>query len=203
MVELQDHLKSSIPGCLFRWAKQNLQWQILYITTLTLEVVDGLRVRAGVMACCASTSWKWRGILKTPVGDVTRAQIKRLVEYDPTLNNRQIADVLNISRQGVHWHVKNMPELKRISVHKACDICGVRIKKTNHGWCRKCRRESYSYEFVCGFCKKVNVTYGYIASARRNNLRIGKSKNDYCNRECFNKLRSQNSKKNKRKKRRK
>jgi len=120
-----------------------------------------------------------------------QAQIRKLIEFDPTVKNRVIAETLGISRQLVHYHTKALQlrgiPLVREGVSRGCrGGCGRRVEKDRkHQLCRGCLRLSYAYEFACGECGKVNVIYGRLAACRRRNAKFLKDKQiDFCDRRC-------------------
>jgi predicted amidophosphoribosyltransferase len=119
-----------------------------------------------------------------------KTAIARLIEFEPSLSNSDIARTLSVSRQLVSYHTKRM-RLKRGSIPRGCAGCQRRIKTGNHTrLCRTCILESYAYEFVCAECGRTNVVYGVEASNRRSNNRRYKtaradgSYTDHCNRSC-------------------
>ena len=120
-----------------------------------------------------------------------KKSIARLIEFEPSLGNSDIATVLGISRQLVSYHAKRMTGVKRGKIPRGCAGCGRRIKTGNNTrLCRTCTLESYGYEFSCAECGKTNVVYGVEASNRRANNRRYKTPRadgsyvDHCNRSC-------------------
>ena len=116
----------------------------------------------------------------------TRATIQRLIEFDTTASNSDIARALGISRQAVSQHVHRMSGLPtRQKLFRTCAGCRSRIGwKSGSGMCHKCRTLSYTYEFVCAFCGSVQHATGMNASVRRNldsrYAEQGKVKRNFC-----------------------
>ena len=117
-------------------------------------------------------------------GTSTRDKIRQLIECNPELTNVEIANALEISRQLVSHHRTSMG-MPRSSPNRACNGCGVRIGRYNStGFCRKCKTLSYTYEFKCTQCGKINSKTGRDAINRRNSMKYKKNSFDFCNLSC-------------------
>ena len=117
----------------------------------------------------------------------TQKKIRALVEYEPTINQTQIAEVMGVTKQWISWNVKRMTGLHRVrlSGNKPCFICGKLVSPANKsGMCAGCKRMSNSYEFICHQCGTVRVEYGTKASTRRANKRFKKNPYDFCDHKC-------------------
>lgn len=117
----------------------------------------------------------------------TRDQIRRLIEFSPTLGNAEIARVLGCSRQNVSYHARRLA-LPREGVPRSCaGGCGRRVRQgLTTGMCRSCWRISHSYEFVCAACGQVRAVSGDQAASRRRNAKHlkGEQARDYCDSSC-------------------
>jgi biotin operon repressor len=115
-----------------------------------------------------------------------RDQIRKLIQFEPTLGNAEIARVLGCSRQNVSYHARRLA-LPREGVPRSCaGGCGRRVRQgLTTGMCRSCWRTSYAYEFVCAACGQVRVVYGDLAASRRRNAKHLKPRSqDYCDSSC-------------------
>jgi len=120
----------------------------------------------------------------------TKEGIRRLIEFDPTASNSDIARALDVSRQLVSFHVQKMKGLPKRTPRESvlgvrCLGCPRRITRTNkYRMCRACLKASHTYEFVCAFCGVVNEATGQKASLRRvldnRYERLGKTKRNFC-----------------------
>ena len=124
----------------------------------------------------------------------TKEGIRRLIEFDPTASNSDIARALGISRQAVSQHVHRMSGLPtRQKRFRTCAGCRSRIGWNSlSGMCHKCRTLSYTYEFVCAFCGSVQPATGGSASFKRfldaRYAEHGKVKRNFCSRSHANKF---------------
>lgn len=118
----------------------------------------------------------------------TSTQVRRLIEFDPTVTNSQIAIALGISRQLVGYHVTKL-KLPRSTPNRSCNSCGKRIGRYNgSGLCKDCRPMAFAYEFICAYCRKINVVTGRKATNRRRSKLFKKSTNDFCDLRCSKKF---------------
>ncbi len=114
-----------------------------------------------------------------------KEQIRELIEFNPALTNIEIADVLNVTRSLVSYHARTMTVPRRTK-NRSCAGCGIRIKTTSKtGMCNKCGVSTY--EFVCGWCKKVNLIQGRKAWGRRANQYHKLTDLDFCDNVCSGK----------------
>lgn len=113
-----------------------------------------------------------------------KADIRRLIEFDPTVTNSDIGRALGISRALVSYHTRRM-DVRRKLAQPQCYGCRKQISKRRiNGMCRECIRASYSYEYVCAQCGQVGVAEGRKATTRRQNMRTNPAKRDFCSRRC-------------------
>ena len=114
-----------------------------------------------------------------------KEKIRSMIEFNPAVLDSEIAEALNITRQGVHYHTKDMKIQRTRSVPTRCSGCSKPILKSSISkMCALCRRESYAYEFKCAHCGKLNVLYGSKASIRRKNDKKKQSDKNFCNQSC-------------------
>jgi hypothetical protein len=116
----------------------------------------------------------------------TKDMIRRLIEFDHSITNTQIAEATGLSRQLVSYHARNL-RMPRQSPNRSCTGCGCRIKRDNStGLCRTCRPMSHAYEYQCAYCGTVAVVTGTDATNRRNSKRHKKNPDlDFCNSKCY------------------
>ena len=114
-------------------------------------------------------------------GTSVRAQVIRLIKFDPTLGNSEIARVIGCSRALVHWHTRTI-HLPRKPNHVSCVACKKRVRARNvSGMCRECRWESYAYEFICDWCHVPQVALREKASQRRQLAKADPDRKQFCN----------------------
>lgn len=120
----------------------------------------------------------------------TKEMIRRLIEFDSTITNTQIAEATGLSRQLVSYHTRTL-NLPRRSDNRSCSFCGKRITRYNaSGLCKDCRHLQYAYEFQCAYCGEVYVVFGGDAANRRNSKKHKKNPNlDFCTLKCAQRYR--------------
>jgi hypothetical protein len=117
--------------------------------------------------------------------------VRRLLSLNPDLTYREIGELAGVSKQRVFQLVEQHGLKKNnrwADTSKACmGGCSKRLRpKTNKtGWCRECLKKAHSYEFVCGFCRQVNVVTGSDAASRRQNAKRRKFPGvQFCTKRC-------------------
>ena len=128
-----------------------------------------------------------QSLKKLYMAKYTRSIIKKLIEFDPEISNTQIVQATGFSKQLVSYHRRRMDMGNQLA-RRTCVSCNKILAKYNSlGLCKNCKYMAFGYEFVCGWCHKVNVRYGHEAAQRRLNKKHKKTALDFCNLSCSGK----------------
>jgi hypothetical protein len=119
----------------------------------------------------------------------TRAKIVELIEWsEGEISDAELGRILGISRQGIHWHTRDMLIDRTKRKVKTCITCKRKLTSRNqHNMCRQCKAKANRYMFTCWQCSRVNVLTGTKAWSRRRADKAhpdGKDRRQFCNSTC-------------------